>query len=443
MAGDDKRNKVLWSIWVLMNNINLLAVLFISVIPVYTISKIVAGREAREFLEQITYLPGDMKREMVFSLAALALLLALIIYRNRKEEGIYGHVWYAGAETLLCLCIMYTLNFNYNGIILLVIADLMMNWKNCHIKVAWITGLALCYVFSAFDVISSSVKAVPFSAFLVYYNGRVRLILAGLNSILISCNNVLFLIYMIVLIRDQGVENERILQLNSRLDQANSQLQEANVQLKTYADQMAEAARIMERNRLAREIHDTLGHTLTGIIAGLDACATLVKIAPEKAGDQLEKVQEAARGGMKDVRRSVSALRPDRLERLSLRDALDQMIREMTEMTQAQIVLEYAGHQPVLDKEEEEAVYRIIQESITNSIRHGHADRVEIGLVGQYGSLHIEVQDNGIGCKSIEPGFGLRHMTERVELLGGRLNYEGEEGFLLRVDLPVRWGKEF
>lgn len=103
MAGDDKRNKVLWSIWVLMNNINLLAVLFISVTPVYTISKIVAGREAREFLEQITYLPGDMKREMVFSLVALALLLALIIYRNRKEEGIYGQVWYAGAETLLCL----------------------------------------------------------------------------------------------------------------------------------------------------------------------------------------------------------------------------------------------------------------------------------------------------------------------------------------------------
>lgn len=437
-----KTNKALWGIWILMNNFNLLAVLFISLLPAYTLNKIVAGREAGAFFAEVAYLPGDMRKDMVLSLLSLALLLALIFYRNRREEGIQGHLWYAWAETLLCLCIMYTLNFNYNGIILLVIADLMVGWENCRLKVVWITALVLCYVFSGFDVISGSIRVVPFSAYLIYYHADVRSVLAGLGSVLISCNSILFLLYMIVLIRDQGMENERISLLNTQLDQANSQLQEANVRLKGYAGQMAEAARTVERNRLAREIHDTLGHTLTGIIAGLDACMTLVGIAPEKAGEQLEKVQDAARNGMKDVRRSVSALRPDRLERLSLQEALDQMIREMAAMAHVQIVLEYSGQLPALDSEEEETVYRIIQESITNAVRHGRATKVEIAIEREYGNLAIRIQDNGIGCKSVEPGFGLQHMTERLELLGGSLSYDGEEGFLLAVNLPIRWGKD-
>lgn len=437
-----KENKVLWSIRILMNNVNLLAVLLISLLPVYTTSKIVANWEARAFLGQIEHLPGNMEKMMAVSLLSLILLLVLISVKDRSGFGEYSHFWYAGAETLLCLGIMYALNFNYNGVILLVIADLMISWKNCRTKTVWITLLVLCYVFSSFDVVSGAMKVVPFSSFLIYYNVNTRSVLAGFNSILISCNNILFLMYMIGLIRVQGMENERIRQLNIRLDQANSQLQEANIQLKGYAGQMAEAARTMERNRLAREIHDTLGHALTGIIAGLDACATLVEIAPIKAREQLEKVQKAARQGMKDVRRSVSALRPDRLERLSLQEALDQMIHDMSAMTDAKILLEYTDRKISLDKEEEEAVYRIVQESITNAVRHGRATKVEALIERQFGNLHILIRDNGIGCKKVEPGFGLLHMAERIELLGGNLHYDGTEGFLLEVNFPIRWGKE-
>lgn len=196
-----------------------------------------------------------------------------------------------------------------------------------------------------------------------------------------------------------------------------------------------------ERNRLAREIHDTLGHTLTGIIAGIDASLMLVDIAPDEVKQQLEVIGKTARQGMSDVRRSVSALRPDALERLSLPEAVEKIIVEMKTISKADILYRMNAVMTNLDEDEEEVIYRIIQEGLTNAIRHGKADRIEIDISKLHNIITVTIQDNGTGCRNIKKGFGLRHMAERLELLNGKIEYNGDNGFILKAVIPIRWGK--
>ena len=87
-------------------------------------------------------------------------------------------------------------------------------------------------------------------------------------------------------------------------------------------------------------------------------------------------------------------------------------------------------------------MYRVVQESITNAIRHGKASKIHIEIVRIDGDLHIVITDNGKGCTQIKPGFGLHHMNERVEMLGGDLRYKSGNGFEVHARIPIRWGTE-
>lgn len=193
-----------------------------------------------------------------------------------------------------------------------------------------------------------------------------------------------------------------------------------------------------ERNRLAREIHDTLGHTLTGLSTGLEACATLIDIDHEMAKKQLAILSNVARDGLKDVRHSVNKLRPDALQKKTLKEALAGMINEFHESSGVHVY--FACHLSSLEfqQDEEDTIYRIVQEGMTNAVRHGKATEIYISFAMDLTNLVIIIEDNGIGCKYIEEGFGLHHMKERVALLQGKLRVYGTEGFVLIVELPIR-----
>ena len=112
----------------------------------------------------------------------------------------------------------------------------------------------------------------------------------------------------------------------------------------------------------------------------------------------------------------------------------------MQTTSQAEITLDLQAEDLRLSPDEEDAVYRIVQESITNAIRHGHATAVRVRIVAEERRLGITVPDNGCGCTKIEPGFGLRHMRERLKLLNGTLKVKSEKGLELHAEIPLRWG---
>ena len=126
------------------------------------------------------------------------------------------------------------------------------------------------------------------------------------------------------------------------------------------------------------------------------------------------------------------------------------MVENFRLTTSAQIIYFQEAEELKLDLDEEDTLYRVVQEGLTNAVRHGKADRIEIRISRTGDMITISIRDNGTGCDKTEEGFGLRHMRERLEMLGGKLNYgnlgreaeDGYNGFFIVVKLFVRNRKE-
>lgn len=162
-------------------------------------------------------------------------------------------------------------------------------------------------------------------------------------------------------------------------------------------------------------------------------------------------VAQAARDGLNDVRRSIKALRPDALENTSLAEALETLITNFKAATSAEVFYDQQAGPLAFAQDEEDTLYRCVQESMTNAVRHGHATEIHIRMTRRDNLLTIDARDNGLGGgEEVQEGFGLRHMRERLELLGGSLTFgnraeldgDGERGFYIVVSLPIREKEE-
>jgi signal transduction histidine kinase len=438
-----KLDKYLNYINLFMILINFFIITFISGIMTRTLYKISAGFMARDFLDQIVIIPWKPKTIMIVAIGSYIMLILLIIIKNKYiKSGKVQEILIFLCEVLLSVVIVRALNMSYNGIILFIIADLVTNIKDKNNRIILLAFMIVIYILSVYDFISLKIKMVSFQSFLFYYSANVQSFLMALKSIMTSINIIVFILYMIVLIQVQMRENERIVSLNKKLNMANEQLEIMNLQLKEYAVEIEKMTETRERNRLAREIHDTLGHALTGISVGIDACLTTIDISIEATKKQLNVIGNVARQAIKDVRRSVSKLRPDALESLNLEEALNNMIAEIGKETKTNIYFNTQIKSLKFDPDEEDTIYRIVQEGITNAIRHGEAAEICITIARKDKHLNIAIKDNGKGCAEIKQGFGLRHIKERVRLLNGTVEYDGTNGFLINVNIPIRWGED-
>ena len=325
---------------------------------------------------------------------------------------------------------MKSLNLAYDGIVLLAVADLMHRYHGENQSWLLLGAMLGIYFMANYNMAIFQRHVAPFDVYTAYYRPEVQSVLLAIKNGFQSFNIVLFVLYLVLLVQSKHHEKERIASLNK-------QLEEANVRLRAYALEAERTAETRERNRLAREIHDTLGHTLTGIVAGLDACIVLVDAVPAAAKKQLEKIRETARHGIVDVRRSVKKLRPDDLEKMPLQQAVKKVIAEFSASSGVEIHLVELGWPEKLREDEEEVIYRIVQEGITNARRHGKATKVTVTCGTEPGRFYLMIADNGKGCDKPQQGFGLRHMEERLELLHGRLRYWSDKGFTLEATIPM------
>jgi signal transduction histidine kinase len=220
--------------------------------------------------------------------------------------------------------------------------------------------------------------------------------------------------------------------------QARRQLDEANRKLREYATRAEELATTQERNRLAREIHDGLGHYLTAINIQIEAAQAIMGQDSVQAAVSMSKAQSLTQEALTEVRRSVAALRADPLMAKPLPATIEGLLNELAS-AEVQVEFVLKGESRPLQPQTELALYRIAQEALTNVRKHAQASRVILTLDYQSDAICLIVQDNGVGSQSSEGGFGLVGLQERAHLLGGTVSTHSVPGenFTLEARLPA------
>ncbi len=216
-----------------------------------------------------------------------------------------------------------------------------------------------------------------------------------------------------------------------------SQLAEANVRLEAHAQEASALATERERNRIAREIHDTVGHCLTAAHVQLLAARAVLEVDPARASRALERATGLTHEALDEVRRAVVVMRHERSSPLPER--LEQLAQDLN-ATSIRASLHVVGEPRPLPMPVEVALYRAAQEAVTNVHRHAHASRVEITLrFGDDATIGLKVKDDGQGDGSeAPPGVGLELMRERLKELGGHLEVERSgEGFSVQLEVPA------
>ena len=217
-----------------------------------------------------------------------------------------------------------------------------------------------------------------------------------------------------------------------------SQLTIANQHLRDYALQVEDLATMKERNRLAREIHDGLGHYLTTINMQIQAAMAINTVDSTKSTEMLTKAQALTQEALADVRQSVSALRSSPNEIESLSGQITNLFHNLT-MFKIQGDLTIVGQERLLDFPYHWALYRAAQEGISNACKHSKAQHLWIKL--DYSSdewVRMEVKDDGKGAQIVKGGFGLVGLRERITHLGGIVEIfsMNGKGFTFEVKIP-------
>lgn len=190
-----------------------------------------------------------------------------------------------------------------------------------------------------------------------------------------------------------------------------------------------------ERRRIARELHDEVGQTLTGVMLQVEGLAAKI---PKELREQLEELRETARGGTEDVRRIARQLRPEALEDLGLRSALASLATSFGEQAGIQIQRRLEPD-VALSEEQELVIYRVAQEALTNVARHADARRVELSLDDVSGQTVLIVRDDGRGLSpgTLPSSRGIRGMRERAMLIGAQLEINSQPGGGTEIRLSI------
>ncbi|MDZ8025353.1 MAG: AAA family ATPase [Nostoc sp. DedQUE11] len=193
-----------------------------------------------------------------------------------------------------------------------------------------------------------------------------------------------------------------------------------------------EASILEERNRMAREIHDTLAQAFTGILVHMGTVSRLVTTNPQAIQTHINTVRDLARTGLTEARRSVAALRPQSLEDGNLWTALQRFVATMQSSTETSLICDIIGTPYTLPSETENNLLRIAQEAFTNSIRYANAKEIRIELIYEPTQFFLRIRDNGQGFEAshttLNRGFGLLGITERAERIGAQLSIESRLG---------------
>ena len=262
---------------------------------------------------------------------------------------------------------------------------------------------------------------------------------AAINDMIITglLNGIGFIFVFLItyLVKHQVNQKHFINETLKELEYKNKKLEENQKQLENMAV-------IKERNRIAHDIHDTVGHTLTTVLVGIEAAKRLIDHDPELSKEKLSLSQEQVRKGLNNIKHSIKDIKED--------DAIidfDRAIQNLIHETQQQTDITIESQVSVTDQinqTKQKVILRALQEGLTNGIKHGQSTYFKFNLIENQGYVHFDLEDNGKGSKETDIGHGLKFMKDRVEELGGTLsaNAKPDTGFILSIKIPIAKDEE-
>jgi signal transduction histidine kinase len=235
--------------------------------------------------------------------------------------------------------------------------------------------------------------------------------------------------------------NTLMMQLRAQQDS----LEQANTQLIHYASTLEHLTISRERNRMARELHDTLAHTLSGLTVQLETVKAYWHVNSTAAQAMLDKSLEATRSGLQETRRALKSLRASPLDDLGLDLALRRMVESAAQRANLTLDLSLPAQIPSLSPDVEQCLYRVTQEAVANVTYHANAKNLKVQLTVNGRDISLLVRDDGIGFKE-RPGenddhFGLPGMRERAQLVGGQLTIDSQPSQGTTVRLTIKEAK--
>jgi signal transduction histidine kinase len=226
---------------------------------------------------------------------------------------------------------------------------------------------------------------------------------------------------------------------------ANLSLAETNISLQDTAAQAELVTTFKERTRIAREIHDSLAYTLTNLTALLNAYSSRFRTKGFEIPDEIKEALILARDGIKDVRQVLRTLRPGENEKYNGLGNIQRLTKVFEQATGIKVTLSFGEVPQFFNEKLEKIIYRVVQEGLTNSFRHGKASEVLVSLhlIGDEG-IELIMKDNGCGSAVETDGFGLVGINERVAEVNGKVTIHSKAnyGFTLQVWLPFPKGSD-
>lgn len=209
--------------------------------------------------------------------------------------------------------------------------------------------------------------------------------------------------------------------------------------LRDYATTREHLIASQERNRLAREMHDTLAHSLAAVTVQLEAVKVIWETQPERAKQLVGESAETVRTGLQETRRALQALRAETLESLGFVESIHALAKTTQARHGLDVTVDVKGDVAWLSNEQEHVLYRIIQEALHNSAQHAKARHMKINLHAKDNTLNLSVNDDGVGFdpKTVHENghFGVQGMQERAEIIGATLNITSQIGQGTTIEL--------
>lgn len=226
-------------------------------------------------------------------------------------------------------------------------------------------------------------------------------------------------------------EKEGIKQLNEKLKSANMKLQE-------YALQVEDITVTRERNKVAQELHDSLGHSLMALSMHLEFAKKICTAKPEKVEEVLTQSEKIAKSSINDLRKAVSLLNSE-IEITDLDDSIEKLINNFYLVSNLKITYTKNKSINTLSPHIKTSIYKTIQECVTNSLKHGSATEIIIKITADNENVDAIITDNGIGCNNIVKSNGLKGIESRISSLNGAVYYFSHDnlGFGIKLSIPI------